>query len=121
MRFFRSLRILVNAILNTVKNCVWTSLLLCMILYIFGVLFAQASIDHLLDKAPNLLTVKQDKSEEELLNLLNEYFSTLPRSIFTCFKSILGGIDWEIAVLALVDLGWFYVMIFVLLIVFVYL
>merc|ERR1712137_937596 len=39
MRFFRSLRILTAAILNTVKNCMWVSLLLVLILYVFGVLF----------------------------------------------------------------------------------
>merc|ERR1719424_1685187 len=75
MRFFRSLRILVNAIFSTVKSCVWTSLLLCIILYIFGVLFAQATSDHLHNTGGDILAVR---SETEILR---RYFGTLPRSI----------------------------------------
>merc|ERR1719453_819085 len=50
---------------------------------------------------------------------LRAYFGSLPRSIFTCFKAIQGGIDWDFVAIALSDLHWFYVAVFVLQIVFV--
>jgi len=113
MRFFHSLRILVKAIFSTVRSCMWTSLLLCMILYIFGLLFAQAVTEYL-DNADEMEVALSPNTEA-----LNVYFGSLFRSVFTCFKSILGGVDWDIAVTALSDLGFFYVMMFTILIIFV--
>jgi hypothetical protein len=116
MRFFRSLRVLIAAILNTVKNCVWVSMVLGMILYVCGILFTEAAKRQIKewDEDPDMI--------KTLVQLdVHQYFSTLPRSIFTCFKSTLGGIDWEIASYALSELGVGYVLVFVLFIVFVYL
>merc|ERR1719446_867034 len=90
-------------------------MLLGMILYIFGILFSQACRTHL------------DESDEETLRgyketaALQKYFSTLPRSCYTCFMAVLGGIDWEIAAAALSDLGAFYVFMFIAFVTFVYL
>merc|ERR1719160_1273318 len=86
-----------------------------MILYIFGIVFTQGVVDHFLDAESITLETSWHT------DTLRHYFGTLPRSIFTCFKAILGGIDWELACLALSDVGAFYVFMFVVLIVFVYL
>lgn len=115
MRFFRSLRILVTAIFGTVKNCLWTSLLLCLILYIFGVMFAQAASDHLHETDQLTLALSHET------DVLREYFGTLPRSIYSCFKAILGGVDWEPVANALGDIGAFYLGLFLLMIIFVFL
>jgi hypothetical protein len=114
MRFFRSLRILVSAILNTGKNCLWAALLLFMILFIFGILFAQAAID----KINEWDDISEDEKRQ---NPIWIYWGTLPRGIYTCFKSILGGIDWEIAADALSDVGSMYVCCFIFMIIFTYL
>jgi len=113
MRFFRSLRALVEAILNTVKSCLWAGLMLCMIMYMFGIAFAQAVADHIDGIDP------MQMDDYHHTDLLIQYFGTLPRSIFTCFKSVQGGIDWEVAVLALSDVGAFQIALFIALIVFV--
>jgi len=110
LRFFCSLRMLLSAIFSTLKSCVWTALLLCAILSMFGIMFTQAVAEHKMSLAPDPVSLQ-----------LDIYFGTLPRSIFTLYKSILGGIDWEVAVAPLSDLHWMYVILFILLITFVYL
>merc|ERR1712203_401113 len=52
---------------------------------------------------------------------LRFYYGSLPRSVFTLFKSVLGGLDWEVAVLPLSDVSWVCVFLFVLFISFIYL
>jgi len=89
-------------------------------LYIFGIVFAQGVIDHFADH-DTMYTEGRHCYYASCNALLRHYFGSLPRSIFTCFKAILGGIDWEVAVMALSDVGQFYVFMFVALIVFVYL
>jgi len=112
MRFFRSLRVLVKAILNTMKSCTWAALLLGMIVYIFGILFAQGVTDHFQEDQFRLY----ESREKDALKI---YFGSLPRSILSCFKAIQGGIDWEILSNALSDLHWSYVVMFIAQIVFV--
>lgn len=110
MRFFRSLRILLAAIFSTLKSCLWTAMLLGMILYGFGVIFVQGVAEH------RVITPSSDVNPELIV-----YFGTLPRGIFTMFKSVLGGLDWQTAVEPLSDMNGMYVMLFVLMITFVYL
>jgi len=114
MRFFRSLRLLIRAIFNTVKSCIWTALLLFMLLYMFGILFAQGVSDYMHDDA-NLWALGLSEDTD----FLRIHFGTLPRSIFTCCQAILGGMDWGLAAAALSDVGSFYVGTFVLMVTFI--
>merc|ERR1712217_681264 len=45
-------------------------------------------------------------------NVLNWYYGTVPRSVFTLFKSVIGGVDWQDVVLPLSDVGGIYVFLF---------
>lgn len=111
LRFFRSFRILLTMIFGTLKNGVWAALLLILIMYIFGVFFAQ-------NVADTIAHEKTDESEgyepmdEKHKVALYLYFGTLPRAVFTLFKSIIGGLDWHDVVLPLSQCGWWNVLFF---------
>jgi len=109
LRFFQSLRILVAAILGTVKSCIWTALLLSIIMYVFGIVFSQSASEHIIEAQ------WADGFDQRNLRF---YYGSLPRSIFTLFKSIVGGVDWEVAVIPLADVGWILVVLFILFIAF---
>lgn len=111
LRFFRSLRMLLAAIFSTLKSCVWTAMLLCTILYMFGITFTQGVVEYKLGLEDDAVVTEE----------LQYYFGSLPRSIFTLYKAILGGIDWEVASQALSDVHWFYVVLFIMMVTFVYL
>lgn len=103
MRFFRSLRILVFSVINTLKSLFWTMCLLAMILFLFGVLFTQAVLQH---------TLAEPSGSGSVVML--QYFQTLLISILTLFKTITGGVTWEEVLEPLSELHWVYSMLFVL-------
>mmetsp|Transcript_37353 Transcript_37353/g.106699 ORF Transcript_37353/g.106699 Transcript_37353/m.106699 type:complete len:624 (+) Transcript_37353:71-1942(+) len=85
MKGFRSLRVLVYSVVNTLRSLMWTMLLLLAILYLFGIMFTQAATQQL---------AQHDSQDVEL----KKYYGSLFRSIFTLFKSMTGGLDWQEAV-----------------------
>lgn len=109
MRFFRSFRILLMMILGTMKSGVWATCLLVLIMVIFGIIFAQAVVD----------TLAAGYANEENAFTLEKYYGTVPRAVFTLFKAIIGGVDWDLVVDPLSDCGEIYVALFLIYIIFV--
>jgi len=105
IRIYRALRILVYSIFSTLRQLVWTLLLILIIMYMFGIVFTQAAGEYLMlyDHEP-----------------IQKMYGTLPRTIYTLFKAICGGVDWEVVAEPLSDLGWIYVTIFMIYIAFMY-
>jgi len=100
MRFFRAFRILLTMIFGTMKNGAWATLLLVLIMYIFAIVFTQSLSDHLIDLGGQSLREKEEYSD------LMFYYGSMPRAILTLFKSIIGGVDWEVVLLPLSKVGW---------------
>lgn len=108
VRLLVALRLLCAQILSTLRSVFWAMLLLVMILYTFGMLFAQAASAHL---AEHKSTRIEDRLKSH--NDIEEYWSTVPRSMYTLYKTITGGVDWENVTLALSDIHWFWVCTFI--------
>mmetsp|Transcript_60158 Transcript_60158/g.175793 ORF Transcript_60158/g.175793 Transcript_60158/m.175793 type:complete len:590 (+) Transcript_60158:72-1841(+) len=83
MRHFRSLRILIYAVSSTIRSLFWMMSILMIALYSFGLLFTQAVTQH--QVFPDGLVIPG----------LEDAFGTLGRSMFTLFKAISGGVDWQ--------------------------
>jgi len=117
VRVVRALRILVNSIFSTLRQLGWTLVLLMIIMYMFGILFTQASTDHLLawetDPADANCSIAEPESASCRISLLYRYFGTLPRTLSSLFKTITGGADWEDVADPLSDIHWFFVLLFV--------
>lgn len=103
VRFIHALRTLVYSIVCTMKSLIWAMLLLLLIIYIFGILFTQSVSDHLFK------TFEPDDEYPPSAAALVKYWSLLPRSMFTLFKSITGGVSWDIVVDPLSDVSWVWV------------
>eukprot|EP00747_Dinoflagellata_sp_TGD_P220525 gnl/TRDRNA2_/TRDRNA2_92494_c0_seq1.p1 gnl/TRDRNA2_/TRDRNA2_92494_c0~~gnl/TRDRNA2_/TRDRNA2_92494_c0_seq1.p1 ORF type:complete len:703 (-),score=113.70 gnl/TRDRNA2_/TRDRNA2_92494_c0_seq1:204-2312(-) len=124
VRFIRALRTLVYSITCTMKSVIWAFLLIMMIVYVFALLFTQSVADFLLNEVDEDLmksvlgsaeapsTTLDDESLESQILSLSKFWGNLPRSMFTLFKSISGGIDWDAAVHPLADISWIWVMLF---------
>eukprot|EP00747_Dinoflagellata_sp_TGD_P035946 gnl/TRDRNA2_/TRDRNA2_138181_c0_seq1.p1 gnl/TRDRNA2_/TRDRNA2_138181_c0~~gnl/TRDRNA2_/TRDRNA2_138181_c0_seq1.p1 ORF type:complete len:558 (-),score=78.55 gnl/TRDRNA2_/TRDRNA2_138181_c0_seq1:139-1629(-) len=118
VRFIRALRTLVYSITCTMKSVIWSFMLILMIIYVFALLFTQSVADYLATEVQEDLlgaTVSSAGAldlqfEEGNLRYqvwaLQRWWGTLPRSMFTLFKSISGGVDWESAVQPLSQIGW---------------
>jgi len=103
VRFVRALRTLVYSIIGTLKSLVWALLLLFMIIYVFAIIFTQATLDYLITDTGERIDIRDLGPNGEALQI---YWSTLPRSMFTLFKAICDGMSWEQAVDPLSDVHW---------------
>jgi len=71
MRFFRPMRIIVHSIVNTLKSLTWTVLLLFVILYLFSVLFTQASSHYFInDYCQEINLVQRTRSNTRLCTVI---------------------------------------------------
>ncbi|CAE8606270.1 unnamed protein product, partial [Polarella glacialis] len=119
LRFVRSLRTLLYSILMTLKSLVWTLILLSVIFYGFGVAFTQATADYCREQA-----VDASGDMNALPTCTNPdltmYWSSLPRSMYTLFKAVSGGLSWHQASQPLAETGWLPVLFFIAFIAFTY-
>jgi len=84
VKAFRELRLMVQSMLCCLKPLTWTVLLLVMVIYIFSIVFAQATND----------AKKEGKIQAKYASALEEHFLTMYDSMFTLLSFILGGTDW---------------------------
>eukprot|EP00928_Gymnodinium_smaydae_P070628 TRINITY_DN54429_c0_g1_i1.p1 TRINITY_DN54429_c0_g1~~TRINITY_DN54429_c0_g1_i1.p1 ORF type:complete len:657 (+),score=115.70 TRINITY_DN54429_c0_g1_i1:149-2119(+) len=106
MRFIRQFRILVTMIFGTLKTVSWALVLLMLIMYLFGIFFAQSVANH------SLMATSIDPS-------LDLYYGRLTSTILTLFQAIIGGIDWRDAYQPLEEIGFLYSFLFIVYIIFV--
>jgi len=99
-RFVMALRMLVTSIMSTLKALFWALVLLILVVYVFGVLFAQAVNDHLLE---------HDLPEPEKTEA-GRYFGSLEQSMLSLFMSIAGGVSWEQVIFPLKKISTFWVL-----------
>merc|ERR1711959_703282 len=71
VRFLTALRMLFIQIIGTLKSVFWAMVLLVLIVYTFGMVFAQASSDYL------AFTAGDELSRDDIV--LKRYYGTVPR------------------------------------------
>jgi hypothetical protein len=100
-RSFRELRIMVLSLTGAVKSMVWSSLLVFMILLIFGTVLSEGAIAFLMRNQPPAAGTL-----DEQLAPLWERFGSLFDTVLTLFQVISGGVDWEVIWQNMSILGW---------------
>jgi len=122
IRLIRVLRNIFNQLVTTMKPLIWAILLLLMIIYIFAVLFTQACTAHRQDNdSSDLVTTTGSGDQHADPDVLDfdpnmgmlRYWATLPRSMFSLYMAITGGISWIELIMPLSNFGWGYVAIFI--------
>ncbi|CAE7771416.1 CATSPER1 [Symbiodinium sp. CCMP2456] len=101
MKFVRSLRQLVESIMHTMKSLAWSMLLLVAIIYVFAIMFTDASVAHMADNPTSVLNPE-----------LSQSWGTLHASMHTLFRAVSGGFDWGGTAAALGDVHWAWLYLF---------
>lgn len=102
-RTFKELRLLVATILTSLPALWWSLAFVSLITYLCSILFVHASISHLQD-----LGAGHNGSDDSLKPSLEEYFGTLPRSMYILTACITGGVDWTKVGVPLWKVSYFY-------------
>merc|ERR1719506_3572730 len=87
MRSMFELRIILNSIMGSMKSMFWSIVLLVVVLYMFALIFVQASATYL---------STDDVSQEEEANLL-KHWGGVTKAMTTLLASTTGGLDWNLA------------------------
>jgi len=87
LQYLSALRTIVFSIVSTMSSVGWTSLLLVVLFYLFGVLLTQISTDHCRDLKYTTGEFCDDQ--------LDRFWSSVPQSMLTLFLSITNGISWD--------------------------
>merc|ERR1712083_258523 len=90
--------------------------LLIIIIYVFGILFAQACTDYLLANEVG----GDEKLDPAMLARLTYHYATLPDAMLTLFMAISGGVSWMDVARPLRELDETWLMIFLVFITFTY-
>ncbi|CAK9004421.1 unnamed protein product [Durusdinium trenchii] len=100
LRALRGLRLLLLSLVHTIRSLVWTLSLLLVILWFFGIVFTTAANEH-----------GSDEHGSEQSVLLEKYYGSLAKTIFTLFKCSCNGMDWydAVEVLEHLDQAWLWV------------
>lgn len=103
MHMFRELRVMVHSIIRCLIPLGWACVLLLVVEWCFGVYFLQIATDYRAVQAHqqgvDILTT------DAVAVVLEEFYSSLWKTLFTLFQSITGGIDWKEPAMALADSG----------------
>lgn len=105
LKFFRDLRILMSAIVTTIKTAVFAFVLIGIIIYMFSIALCQMVSEHATTQMrekqlTDINDVFADPDDETLY-----FYQSLPSCWLTLFMTIAGGIDWKDAYVPLQAIG----------------
>ncbi|CAJ1457432.1 unnamed protein product [Effrenium voratum] len=102
LKAFRELRLMVASIVSSARNLLWVILIICVLLYVFGISFTSAVA----------LELEMSSKDAPGTDELKRYFGSLSSSILTLYSSMSGGEDWTVYYHVLDRLPWPYQMLF---------
>ena len=103
--FFERLRMMINAVANSVTSLVWAIVLLFSTIYMFSCIFLQGATQYILNGSDG---------HDTHIDSLAEFFPNIHRTMLTLFMTITSGISWWEVEEVLLDVGWVYGALFVL-------
>jgi len=96
MRSMFELRLILTSIMGSLKSMFWSLVLLMAVLFMFSMVFVQASANH--------LHLKRNLEQQEKDEILR-YWDGLLKGMITLFACSTGGTDWHEAAVTLMDIS----------------
>eukprot|EP00929_Paragymnodinium_shiwhaense_P028945 TRINITY_DN16699_c0_g1_i5.p1 TRINITY_DN16699_c0_g1~~TRINITY_DN16699_c0_g1_i5.p1 ORF type:complete len:915 (+),score=207.49 TRINITY_DN16699_c0_g1_i5:76-2820(+) len=87
MKVMRPLRMMLASILGSISTLMWSLLMMALIMYMFGLCFMHGCASYLSDKGGVV--------DDEVLEGIVKYWSSVHQSTITLFMAVTGGSDWE--------------------------
>jgi voltage-gated sodium channel len=115
LQFLGDLNAVANAVYGSLKSLFGTCLMLFLLIYVVGIVFCQTSTNHRI----TMKDVEMTPDAEKLLEELRLWWGSLPRSMLSLYESILGGLDWNEAVVPITGVNVFFGFLFLFYIAFV--
>merc|ERR1719162_656606 len=98
MRSMKELRMIIYAVLGSVRSMMWSLVLLGAVLYMVSLICVQGVVGYM--QSPEV-----GEREDRLYDDMVKYWGSVPISMLTLFMSSTGGLNWNIAYEALSEAG----------------
>eukprot|EP00930_Biecheleria_cincta_P016154 TRINITY_DN13244_c0_g1_i2.p1 TRINITY_DN13244_c0_g1~~TRINITY_DN13244_c0_g1_i2.p1 ORF type:complete len:654 (+),score=113.70 TRINITY_DN13244_c0_g1_i2:135-2096(+) len=102
IRFLRKVRMMVFTILHTLSALFWSVILMLIVMYLFAICITQAASQH----------VYYAEERLDSHNLLLKEWGSIPKSTYTLFKCMAGGVSWGEPAALLEELDSIYLFLF---------
>ena len=102
--FFEKLRMMMNAVANSVASLVWALVLLFFSIYMFSCVFLQGATQYILNSS---------EGHDTHIEVLAEFFPNMHGALLTLFMAVTSGISWWEVEEVLLEVGWVYGALFV--------
>lgn len=106
LKWVKGLRVLVQSIMATLKKVGWAMVLLFVIIYVFAIVFTQATADFL--NGSDL-----DHLSDDDIYILKKYWGNLWLSMYTLYMTMTDGIHWDKVVHPLGEMSALWAVLFV--------
>mmetsp|Transcript_62663 Transcript_62663/g.176662 ORF Transcript_62663/g.176662 Transcript_62663/m.176662 type:complete len:746 (+) Transcript_62663:121-2358(+) len=87
LEFVSELKMLVSAVIESLRSLVWAVIMLLLMIYIVGIAFTQMVVQHRVQSKEEELGTDHDQ--------LSYWWGSLGRSCLSLYEAILGGADWD--------------------------
>eukprot|EP00930_Biecheleria_cincta_P095274 TRINITY_DN87252_c0_g1_i1.p1 TRINITY_DN87252_c0_g1~~TRINITY_DN87252_c0_g1_i1.p1 ORF type:complete len:645 (-),score=84.05 TRINITY_DN87252_c0_g1_i1:151-2085(-) len=108
-RFLRPLSRLAVMIMDSIKSLIWAMFMMGLMTYVFAISITSQTAEWLasrFDISQPGWSSAMDPATDRIHYAIWSNFGNLQRTIFTLFKTILGGVSWENVSDPLLDVGW---------------
>lgn len=116
VNWLKELKQMCYAIFLTFKSLVWSLVLMALIMYSCSICLTSAVTQHLMQQAVLAGLSKgellQQAEDEHYLKTLGLNFGTVPRTVYTLFKSFTGGENWGPKMDTLYEVHWVFCALF---------
>jgi len=123
-RFLRSLKMLIYSIVSTMQQLFWTITLLLGMLYVFAIVFTEATTAYSVIYHSNWETDEWpcDEPSEQSTDFctLQDLYGRVGTSMLTLLMAITGGMDWKDCYAPLTQVGWMTPVLFIMYLTFAY-
>ena len=87
VRFTQDLQLLINCLFRSLKQFLWSALLLLLAIYVVAIYITQAAT------AFRLENVEAESSEQ--VRIMKKWWGSMPQSVLSLFQGVTGGVDWH--------------------------
>jgi len=101
--FFRTLRLMLLAIVTSSMPLIWAFVCVMGIIYVFGVVFQQGATEY----------ISMAAMDDTSVGPLRVWFSSMPQTVLTLFMSVTGGVSWWEVISPLLEVHAVYGILFV--------
>jgi len=87
VRFTQDLQLLINCLFRSLKQFLWSALLLLLAIYVVAIYITQAATAFRLENV--------EAASSEQVRIMKKWWGSMPQSVLSLFQGVTGGVDWH--------------------------